>query len=274
MVYALFREDTYEAIKIFGELTIQIALCFIGVGEVTAALRVGNALGIFAGVADVTLGVIGATINTIPEISRNHPDFVKYTNYAIIAYGLARLGYAGYKAVKVDKIVNDGKYAVVEGYFGSKVLTKEELLVWEKDIKILNKEVKLIRASTSKKATQYLKDNPDVAAYFDALEIPPTVFYKEGVTKYVIQHEYYHVEEFTFLGKDEFLAGVYGTPDQRILNEFLREKYVYKRILENNIEFNVAELKHAHNYYFEKLLELYERKIEIKPEYILKPFKN
>lgn len=107
MVYALFREDTYEAVKILGELAFQVGLCFVGVGALSAAIRIGRTLGIFLEATDMTLGVLGATINTIPEISRNHPQFVKYTNYAILVYGLARLGYAGYSGLKVPKIELD-----------------------------------------------------------------------------------------------------------------------------------------------------------------------
>ena len=104
--------------------------------------------------------------------------------------------------------------------------------------------------------------------------IPPTIFYKDGATQYVIQHEFYLVEEFTFLGKDEYLAGAFGTPKEKIINDVLREKYVYKRILENANDFNLAELEHAKGYYLEQLQKLLKRKLEIKPEYVVKPIKK
>ena len=46
-------------------------------------------------------------------------------------------------------------------------------------------------------------------------------------------------------GYFEYLAGVFGTPETALVNTVLREKYVYKRILENVDDFSPAELAHA-----------------------------
>ncbi len=75
---------------------------------------------------------------------------------------------------------------------------------------------------------------------------------------------------FAFVGKDEFLAGIYGTPQEAALNNVLRERYVYKRILENASDFNIGELDHAKNYYVEQLRKLLAKGGEIKPEYLVK----
>jgi hypothetical protein len=104
MAYIIFMEDTEKAIRIFASMVINIALCFIGVGALTAAIRTGSVLGIFAGVTDITLGVLAATVNSIPEIERNHPNFVKFVNYATIIYGLGRIGFELYKSVKITKL--------------------------------------------------------------------------------------------------------------------------------------------------------------------------
>ena len=104
MTYVIFMEDTEKAIRIFANLVIDISLCFIGVGALTAAIRTGSVLGIFAGATDITLGVLATTVNSIPEIERNHPDFVKFVNYATIIYGLGRIGFALYKSVKITKL--------------------------------------------------------------------------------------------------------------------------------------------------------------------------
>jgi Peptidase C39 family len=114
LAYIIFMEDTERAIRIFAKLVINLALAFTGVGALVQAMRAGSALGIFAGALDVTLGTLSAA-TVIPEVERNHPLFAKYVNYAALIYGLARLGYAGYKSASAgNKASKENRAALLE----------------------------------------------------------------------------------------------------------------------------------------------------------------
>lgn len=201
------------------------------------------------------------------------------------AKGLAAVGKKSYDAFKkkVDEIIGKrkkefddiekkkrGKY-FIKSFLESEALTLEELLEWEKRIKIISKnKCRFKVANKNKRILKYMEEN-EVLAYFDGNEVPPIIWYKEGATKYVIMHEYYHLEEFMKIGKKEFLRGVFGNEKEWHINNILREKYVYERILENAVEFSQAELKNAARYYINEILKpAVEAGVEIIPEYIVK----
>ncbi len=179
---------------------------------------------------------------------------------------------------KKNRAKEKGKFNLEDtDALGSKPATIEEISEWEKKIKILSfKEkgrFKLAIKNTS--AYRYMEKNK-VAAYFDAHEIPPVIWYKEGSSNYVIAHEYYHLEEYCKIGREAFIKGDLGTLKEAYVNNILREKYVVERLLENAEELNLSqnELSHIKQYYqIDIIVEAVKNGVEILPEFIIK-FKN
>ncbi|MDP9958656.1 hypothetical protein [Chryseobacterium lathyri] len=172
----------------------------------------------------------------------------------------------------------NGKYNLDEvDVLGSRPATKEELLEWEKKIKILAfKEKGRFRMATKNTpAFRYMEKNK-VAAYFDAHEIPPIIWYSEGSSNYVIAHEYYHLEEFCKIGRKAFIEGDLGTLKEWHTNNILREKYVAEKLLENAeiLHLSLNELTHIKWYYQKKIIQpAVNDGVEVLPEFIIK-FKN
>ncbi|WP_153397044.1 hypothetical protein [Chryseobacterium vaccae] len=179
---------------------------------------------------------------------------------------------------KFERKRRGGKYNLEDvDELGSKPATKEELLDWDKKIKILAfKEKGRFRLATKNTpAYRYIEKN-NIAAYFDAHEIPPVIWYKEGSSNYVIAHEYYHLEEFCKIGKKAFTKKDFGTLKEALVNNILREKYVAERLLENAeiLNLSLSELKHIKLYYQEKIiLPAVNLGVEMIPEFIIR-FKN
>ncbi len=169
----------------------------------------------------------------------------------------------------VSKIKKIGKYNI-KSFLESEALTTEKLLEWEIKIKITSfNKCRFRVANNNKKVLKYM-DQESSLAFFDANEIPPIIWYREGTTEYVVSHEYYHLEEYIKIGKKEFLKGTNGTLEEFLVNDLLREKYVYHKLLKNSDRFSISELKHAKEYYITKLRELVNKGFDLKPEYIVK----
>ena len=66
------------------------------------------------------------------------------------------------------------------------------------------------------------------------------------------------------------MKGTNGTLEEFLVNDLLREKYVYHKLLKNSDRFSISELKHAKEYYNTKLRELVNKGFDLKPEYIVK----
>ncbi|HEX8574731.1 MAG TPA: zincin-like metallopeptidase toxin domain-containing protein [Flavobacterium sp.] len=173
-----------------------------------------------------------------------------------------------FKSGKADEVLK-GKYNI-KNFLGSEALTLEKLIEWENKIKIISANKCRFKLATANKRILKYIDEMDSLAFFDAGEIPPIIWYREGITEYIISHEYYHLEEFMKIGKKNFLKGINGSLEDILVNELLREKYVYKKILENSNKFSLNELKHAKEYYNQTLIKLVENGFELKPEYIIK----
>lgn len=166
-----------------------------------------------------------------------------------------------------------GRFNILKEDLGGIPLTKEDLKLWRQKVKTLNKEIELLGANASNVAQKYFKQYPNVAAYFDSTQIPPTIFYKEGVSNFVLEHEFYHAEEFTKIGKENFLEGEIGsfvTPLTRMKNTILREKYVVEKIFENASKFTKAELEYTKWYYRQIVIKATEKGVEIIPEFIVR----
>ena len=81
-VYLLYNEETWETSILAAEVTVQLAFCLIGVGEIIAAVEAGSTIGVAYSAAGVTIdAAFGATL--IPEFGKNHPVVTKYIHYAM-----------------------------------------------------------------------------------------------------------------------------------------------------------------------------------------------
>jgi hypothetical protein len=120
-------------------------------------------------------------------------------------------------------------------------------------------------------AYDYMKKE-GVTAYFDPHATPPQIWYKEGSSNYVLNHEYYHYEEFCKIGKDEFIKGANKpkTSFEWHENNILREGYVYEKIMENKHLFSLDELRHAKDYYIKQLRKAMKCNIDISKIKIIK----
>jgi hypothetical protein len=162
-----------------------------------------------------------------------------------------------------------GKYHV-KGFLESEALTAQEILAWERKFKLLaGVNFRLKSASLNKRVLKDM-DKTGSLAQFDAEAIPPIVWYRDNPTNYILQHEYYHVEEFIKIGKKEYLKGVNGTVEERFHNTIMREKYVYQKVLENKHLFTEAELESAKWYYLDWLAKAKEKGVETITDYIVK----
>ena len=81
-VYLLYNEETWETSILAAEVTVELAFCLIGVGEIIAAVEAGSTIGVAYSAAGVTIdAAFGATL--IPEFGKNHPVVTKYIHYAM-----------------------------------------------------------------------------------------------------------------------------------------------------------------------------------------------
>lgn len=127
---------------------------------------------------------------------------------------------------------------------GSKAITKEELIEWTLKINSI-KKCRLKSANLNQSVLKYMNENR-VAAYFDGHEIPPIIWYKEGASKYIITHEYFHLEEFGKIGKKAFIKGDLGSLEEWHINNILREKYVAENMFKNANTFGFSENEILH----------------------------
>ncbi len=171
-----------------------------------------------------------------------------------------------------------GKYNLEDtDILGSKPASKEEILEWKKKIKELvsGEKVELKMAAKNTKAYAYLMEHK-VTAYFEAHEIPPVIWYKEGSSNYVIAHEYFHLQEYHEIGREAFIKGDLGTLKEWHVNNILREKYVALKLLENADLLNLTtnELLHIKLYYQRNIIQpAIKDGVEILSEFIIR-FKN
>ncbi len=162
-----------------------------------------------------------------------------------------------------------GKYHV-KGFLESEELTAQEILAWERKFKLLaGVNFRLKSASHNRAVLKYMEKEKSLA-FFEADTKPPIVWYKDTPTNYILQHEYYHVEEFIIIKPKEYLKGVNGTIEERFHNTIMREKYVYQKILENKHLFSDAELRHARGNYQYYLKLAIKADVEIISEYTVK----
>ena len=81
-VYLLYNEETWDTAILAAVVTVQLAFCLIGVGEIMAAIEAGSTFGVAYAATGVTIdAAFGATL--IPEFGKNHPVVTRYIHYAM-----------------------------------------------------------------------------------------------------------------------------------------------------------------------------------------------
>ncbi|CAD5899479.1 conserved hypothetical protein [Carnobacterium maltaromaticum] len=121
---------------------------------------------------------------------------------------------------KVQKLFNE---------FGEELMTIKDLKKIKLELQKINIDV------TFDKKNKILKGT--IVAGFDSST--GTIYIKKNPTKLSVLHEAYHAEQFTDLGKPEYLK----------LSTIEKEEYVFKQIMESNL-FNTSEKLSAQKYIF------------------------
>lgn len=83
-VYFLYNEETWKTNILAAQVTLQIAFCLIGVGEIMAAVEAGSTIGVAYSAAGVGIDSAFA-LTLIPEFGKHHPVVTKYIHYAMWA---------------------------------------------------------------------------------------------------------------------------------------------------------------------------------------------
>lgn len=157
---------------------------------------------------------------------------------------------------------------------GSFPATREEILEWEKKIKIKFSKTKCrLKVATKNTVGYRLLEKLGAHAAFDGFVDPPIIWFKEGSSNYVIAHEYYHLEEYSILGRNEFLRrSNVSNKVQWQIYDLLSEKYVAEKLHENAEILNLSkhEIDDIKNYYNKIVLPTAARNnVEIISEYFL-----
>jgi hypothetical protein len=84
LVYVIYRQESISSVILGGLLTVQVALCLVGVGELVAALEAGSAFGIIWSGSSVAVDVAFTTI-MLPEVQQDYPTYTKIVNYVVWA---------------------------------------------------------------------------------------------------------------------------------------------------------------------------------------------
>jgi hypothetical protein len=140
---------------------------------------------------------------------------------------------------KWDNLPVSGK-----GYLGGKTLRRKEIKYWIDEINKISKgKSKLI---VLPKGDPILNGNKAGFNPFNG-----NIYVQKGLTEYEIFHEFKHLEEFTLIGKDEYVKGmkaVGGSPQANLIRTYKREKYVYDEIMNLKQIFNQNQINDAQKY--------------------------
>jgi len=83
-VYLLYNEETWETAILAAEVTVQLAFCLIGVGEIMAAVEAGSTLHVAYSAVGVTIDA-GFGLTLFKEFRKDHPVITKCIHYAMWA---------------------------------------------------------------------------------------------------------------------------------------------------------------------------------------------
>lgn len=179
---------------------------------------------------------------------------------------------------EIEKITKENfiKKIVVSEFdeLGSLPATQEDLLRWEKKIKIdFYKTQCRLRIASKNTIGDRLLDKLGAHACFEGREIPPIIWYRKGSSNYVIAHEYYHLEEYVKIGRKEYLRRSSTPLKEWYVYNILSEKYVAEKLFENaeSLGLTALEVNDIKRYYnYTVLPEAASKgKVEIKSEYLL-----
>jgi hypothetical protein len=69
-----------------------------------------------------------------------------------------------------------------------------------------------------------------------------------GLTKFVISHEFKHLEEYMKIGHKEYLKGIDGSLADKQIRTYKRERYVFDELIKKRHLLNKEEIKDAIRY--------------------------
>lgn len=150
MVYSLFNDVNKGRVIVGVRTTVDIALLFVGIGELNAAIRVAEAGKLlqswrfYKSVADLTVAAGGIVINDVlgdklaKDPTGRGQKILTYFNYASLAYSFCRLSYEGVQSLRttstnLKQTIKEYKDVnkIVEGSDEAKALNKIESTVDE-----------------------------------------------------------------------------------------------------------------------------------------------
>ena len=130
------------------------------------------------------------------------------------------------------------------GFLDGQKLNRARIRYWIDEInKISNEKALLKIADEGTELFAILKGN---RAGFNPFN--QELIFQKGMTEYEMLHEYKHLEEFSIIGKDEYIKGMKDlgySLEQDLIRTYKREMYVYNQIMKQANRLNKAELKHA-----------------------------
>lgn len=81
-VYLLYNEESWEKFILASTVTLQLAFCLVGVGQIIAAVEAGSAIGVAYTATGLTIDVaFGAAL--FKEFKKEHPLLTEYIHYAM-----------------------------------------------------------------------------------------------------------------------------------------------------------------------------------------------
>ncbi len=130
------------------------------------------------------------------------------------------------------------------GFLGGQKLNRARIRHWIQEINKVSEGKATLRIAEEGSALfNSLKGN---RAGFNPFN--QELILQKGMTEYEILHEFKHLEEFSAIGRDEYIKGmkvIGGSPEQDMIRTYKREMYVYNEIIKQAHKFNKKELKHA-----------------------------
>ncbi|NUY80079.1 hypothetical protein HUK80_04165 [Flavobacterium sp. MAH-1] len=264
MAYCLFKDDTKNSWLTTLNIAFQIALCFTGVGGIVSAVRAGSVAAAVLGVTDIVVGVGGVVVNSVPEIERKHPEFVKYYNYFTYIYTVLRLSASAKKAYdsrkkelasEADLTPEDMDWMnrkTTVGNLGGKLLSVQQLRRLRKILSEHGVELIVEGAKTKKfKDMWFYMRSKGYPGGFNA--VTKQFFLRSDATEIVAFHELAHFNHWK-MAKERYSD----------LTDLAKETYVWEQILKNRHLWTKEELIDSLNYINSFMLSNNKKLITVK----------
>jgi Metallopeptidase toxin 4 len=190
---------------------------------------------------DIILSFI-AIVKAITNSSKYLPKFTEWID-DVVENG----GKGGKKLEDIDFLAKWEKAIESKGGLGfldGQKLNRARIRYWIDEIKKISNEKAVLRvADEGTELFARLKGN---RAGFNPFN--QELIFQKGMTEYEMLHEYKHLEEFSIIGKDEYIKGMKDlgySLELDLIRTYKREMYVYNEIMKQANKFNKTELKHA-----------------------------